>query len=238
MQKGSIEQALYFTYVISVDKQTNAVKLWQNAGRMFERHPEYFYPKFIAGADPDILSSLLKSLGARYPSKGAQAWKKISELLLKVYDGDPRNITRSPLTVKEVKSLIQAFPELKGKKLSNLYLRVMGENGLFKITNLKELDIPVDIQVARFTVFTGCFELKSGTLSGCINEPPIQPGIEQVWRNAAKALDIAPWQIDEPMWTIGSNLCSDHHCQPCPVKDLCLKNFDAFISSNMLFWKR
>jgi hypothetical protein len=236
--QGSREQALYFTYVISVDKQTNAVKLWQNAGRIFENHPEYFDPKFIVNADQNFLSSLLKNLGARYANKGAQTWKTISELLLKRYEGDPRNITRTPLAVKEIKSLIQAFPELKGKKLSNLYLRVMGENRLFKITDLKDLDIPVDIQVARFTIFTGCLNLKSGTLSGCVNEPPIQPGIEQVWRNAAKNLGIGPWQIDEPMWTIGSNLCSNHNCQPCPAKEYCLKNFDASISSNMLYWKR
>lgn len=238
IKEGSLEQALYFTYVISVDKQTNAVKLWRNAGRVFEKHPEYFDPKFIVNAESSFLYSLLKSLGARYANKGAQTWKTVSEILLKFYNGDPRNITPKPMTVKEAKSLIQTFPELKGKKLSNLYLRVMGENGLFKLSNLKELDIPVDIQVARFTVFTGCLNLKSGILSGSVNEPPIQTSIEQVWREAAKAIDIAPWQIDEPMWTIGSNLCSSQNCHPCPVKEICLRNFDATISSNRLFWKR
>jgi hypothetical protein len=215
-----------------------ALKLWQNAGRIFERHPEYFDPKFITNADPSFLSSLLKNMGARYANRGAQTWKTISEILLKRYDGDPRNITQKPLTVKELKSIIQGFPELKGKKLSNLYLRVMGENGLFKISDLKDLDIPVDIQVARFTVFSGCLNLKSRVLSGCVNDPPIRTSIEQVWRDAAKAIDIAPWQIDEPMWTIGSNLCSAQNCHPCPVKEHCLRNFDASIRSNHLFWKR
>lgn len=238
IRDGSLEQALYFTYAISIDKQTNAVNLWQNVRRTYEKHPEYFSPKIVSAMDTGFLSSLLRSLGARYPNNGVHTWKTISDILLKLYDGDPRNITREPLTVKQAKSLIQAFPQLKGRKLSNLYLRVMGEKGLLKIVNLKELDIPVDIQVARFTIFSGCLQLKNGTLSGCIHEPPIQPCIEEVWRNAAKGLDIAPWEIDEPIWTIGSKLCSTRYCNLCPVQHLCARNFDASIKANRLFWKR
>jgi N-glycosylase/DNA lyase len=114
----------------------------------------------------------------------------------------------------------------------------MGEKGLMKIKNLKELDIPVDVQVARFTIYTGCLQLKRGSFAGCIHEPPIQPSVEEVWRRAAKAMNIAPWELDEPMWTIGSKLCSRSYCSPCPVQHLCAKNFCVTIQGSNVYWKK
>lgn len=204
----SLEHALFLTFVISIDYQTDAVKLWQNARRICSESPEYFNPKNVVAMDLEALSSIVKDLGARYPNNSAKAWKGISRILLEKYDGDPRNITPEPLTVIHVKRLIQRFPHLRGKKLSNFYLRVLGEKGLFKIKNLNELDIPVDVQVTRFTFLTGCLKLTKRLEMACIHEPPVQHAIENVWRNVAENLDITPWQLDEPIWTIGSKLCT------------------------------
>ena len=237
IEEGSLEHALFLTFVISIDYQTDAVKLWQNARRTYSKSPEYFNPKNVVDMDLRALSSILRDLGARYPTNGAKAWKRISRILLEKYDGDPRNITPEPLTVIHAKRLIQMFPHLRGKKLSNFFLRVLGEKGLFKIKNLNELDIPVDVQVARFTFLTGCLKLTKGLEMACIHEPPVQPAIENVWRNVAENLDIAPWQLDEPIWTIGSKLCTRKDCAPCPVKHLCDKNFYIKIQGNKIYWK-
>jgi len=61
----------------------------------------------------------------------------------------------------------QDFPYLRGAKLANFYIRVMGETGLFKVKDLDELDVPVDKQIARFTIYTGVLKLKSGKFQGC-----------------------------------------------------------------------
>lgn len=238
IREGSLEHALYLTYVISVDYQTDAVKLWRNARQTYSEKPEYFNPKNVVAMKLEQLSSILRDLGARYPTNGAKAWKTISSILLEEYDGDPRNITPEPLTITQVKKLIQKFPNLKGKKLSNFYLRAMGEKGLFRIKDLNELDIPVDVQVAKFTIYTGCLQLTKGSLTGCIHEPPIQPAVEEIWRKAARVLGIAPWELDEPIWTIGSKLCSPRYCSPCPVQHICAKNFDANIQGNNIYWKK
>ena len=238
IEEGTVEHAWYLTYIISVDYQTDAVKLWKNARRTYLNHPEYFDPKNLVSMEVGTLSGILKKLGARYPTNGAKAWKSISATLLKDYEGDPRKMTPEPLTVHEVKRLLKSFPNLRGKKLSNFYIRAMGEKDLFKIKNLDELDIPVDVQVARLTFYTGCLQLMKGSLKGCIHDPPIQPAIENVWREAAKTLGIAPWRLDEPIWTIGSKLCARRDCSPCPVKDLCSRNLDATIKGNKIYWQR
>ncbi len=100
-----------------------------------------------------------------------------------------------------------------------------------------ELDIPIDIQVARFTFLTGCLKLSKRNEVACIHEPPVQPAIEDVWRNVATSLGIAPWQLDEPIWIVGSKLCTWKNCAPCPVKDLRDKNFDIKIQGNKIYWE-
>jgi hypothetical protein len=39
----------------------------------------------------------------------------------------------------------------------------MGETGLFKVKDLYELDIPVDKQIARFTIYTGVLKLEAAS---------------------------------------------------------------------------
>ena len=133
------------------------------------RSPEYFNPRILMNMDLEALSGVLRKLGARYPTNGAKAWKNISAILIREYEGDPRRMTPTPLALHEMKELIKGLPYLRGKKLSSFYIRVMGEKGLFKIRNLNELDIAVDVQVARFTFYTGCLQLKEGVVKGCIH---------------------------------------------------------------------
>ena len=238
MVEGSRAHALYLTYVISIDFLTDAVKLWKNARSMYQHCSDYFDPLNIITMDIDELVRITKELGARYPKNGANAWKKISTILLEKYDGDPRNITAIPKSIDEVKHHTAAFPYLRGPKLSNFYLRAMGEKNLFKLTNLNELDIPVDIQVTRFTIYTGCLELVRGVLKGCVQEPPIRLIIEDIWRVTARSFGIAPWELDEPIWTVGSKLCAKKSCRNCPVQEFCNQNFDAILKNNKLAWTR
>jgi len=114
--------------------------------------------------------SVLENLGARYYIKAARAWKEISTILLRDYGGDPRNITIEPLTIKEIKEKhLEKFPYLRGDKLSNFYLRVMGEKKLLKIMDFNDLDVAVDIHVARFTIYTGVLKPKTPVTEVVLN---------------------------------------------------------------------
>lgn len=238
MIKGSRKHSLYLTYVISVDYMTNAVKLWNRSREEFHFNPDSFNSTAILDMSDSQLRTLIKRIGGRYPSTGAKTWKKISRTLMEKYEGDPRNITNTPCTIKEIKRKIDVFPYLRGPKLSNFYLRAMGENELFKISNFNELDIPVDIQVARFTIYTGVLKLMSERFRGCVHEEPLRDLIEEVWREAAKELETYPWKLDEPIWTIGSKLCSKRNCSICPVESLCNKTKGIRFTNAIAIWER
>ena len=172
LMQGTKEHALWLTYVISVDYMTDAVKLWSRSREEHLYNPDSFNSTRILDMSDSQLQTLVKRIGGRYPKTGAQTWRKIAGILLDGYQGDPRNITRQPITVKEIKEKIDVFPYLRGPKLSNFYLRAMGEQDLFKISNFNELDIPVDIQVARFTIYTGVLRLLSESFRGCVQKSP------------------------------------------------------------------
>lgn len=62
----------------------------------------------------------------------------------------------------------------------------MGENRLLRIADFDQLDIPVDIQVARFTLYTGVLRILSENFEGCVHKNPLRPMIEEVWRDVAR----------------------------------------------------
>lgn len=235
---GSKEHALYLTYVISIDYMTNAEKLWRNSRGAYELYPERFKPETIVKMGDRTVRSFVQGLGARFSTTGATTWKKISTLLLNKYEGDPRNITSQSLMVNEIKRRLNEFPYLRGNKLSNFYIRAMGESELFKISNFGELDIPVDIQVARFTIYTGVLQLLSNRFEGCVHENPLRGLIEEIWRTAAKNVGTYPWKLDEPIWTIGSKLCTARKCTICPVKELCNKTKGIRFKDGIALWEQ
>lgn len=237
LKHGSREHALYLTYIISIDYMVNAVILWKNAREEYHVNPENYQPDTILSKGDQSLANIVKRVGARFPNNGAKTWRKISKILNEKYSGDPCILTKQPQTITEIKAKLDEFPYLRGDKLSNFYLRVMGEKELLKITDFAELDIPVDIQVARFTIYTGVLSLGDGVLRGCVHEKPLRPLIEEAWRDAAKSIDTYPWKLDEPIWTIGSKLCSKKKCSKFPVNGLCDQRFDVTFKASNAIWK-
>jgi endonuclease III len=238
LEKGSREHALFLTYVISIDYMTDAVKLWKRSRGAYELHPDMFTPKEILKVSPKTVENFVKKLGARYYTNAAKTWIKISKVLAEKYDEDPGNLTKEPLEIAEVKQKLKDFPYLRGNKLANFYIRAMGETGLLKVKDFEDLDIPVDKQVARFTLYTGVLKLLSEQFVGCAQEQPLRGLIEEAWRRAAKTLGTAPWKLDEPIWTVGSKLCSERKCGQCPVEDLCDKTKGITFKENTVVWKR
>jgi hypothetical protein len=70
LRRDSREYALYLTYVIALDFQTNAVKLWNNARMLYETNPLLFDPETISNLTVESIRDVVRSLGARYPSGG------------------------------------------------------------------------------------------------------------------------------------------------------------------------
>lgn len=230
----SRELALYFTYVMALDYQTKADRLWSRSREQFNRRGDLFEPENILSMDFSDLVTLVKSLGSRFPNNGARAWRKISSLLLEEYKGDPRNIAVERTSLKEIKSRLSPFPSLRGPKVGRVYTRIMGEKGLFNVSDLDSLDVAIDVQVTRFTFYTGVLKAE-GRIYSSFQSHMIKNAIEGVWRKVASEVNCPPWKLDEPIWTIASNLCSHQFkCNTCPVEKLCNKDFNYGFQNGIL----
>ena len=233
IEPGSREMALYYTYVLALDYQTDAHKLWRNSRNQYNMYPEMFEPEVILSTPDGELREFVRSLGARFPTNGADAWKTISRILQSRYRGDPRNLTEKPITSRELTMRLDKFPYIRGKKIGTLFQRVMGDLGLLQISDLDRVDVAVDLQVSRFTFYTGALK-PVDSVSGSVQQPPIRPAIEKIWRDAAKNIGTSPWKLDQPIWVIASNQCTRQMCAPCPVKELCEKHFEIQVQGNQL----
>jgi len=80
-------------------------------------------------------------------------------------------------------------------------------------------------------------KIKGQSFQGCVYEDPLRSIIQTVWRCAANKLNIYPWKLDEPIWTIGLSLCVKWKCRRCPVEDLCDKVKGYRIVGGSLGWK-
>jgi hypothetical protein len=143
LEKGSKEHALFLTYAISIDYMTDAVKLWKRSKGAYELHPEYFTPDKILKVSPRTVENFVKKLGARYYTNAAKTWIKISRVLTEKYDEDPRNLTKEPLEIAEVKQKLRDFPYLRGNKLSNFFIRAMGKQSCSKLKTSANLTFPL-----------------------------------------------------------------------------------------------
>jgi len=109
----------------------------------------------------------------------------------------------------------------------------VGEDKLFKIKDFDNLSVAVDIQVARVTCYTDALKIL-GSYCGCIHHEPVRPMIEDTWNQAAKRIGVPAWYLDEPLWSIGSRLCSKRKWERCPIKEMCQKNLHyKFKGSNI-----
>ena len=64
--------------------------------------------------------------------------------------------------------------------------------------------------------------------------------VEKATKNceAAKKMSLPAWYLDEPLWSIGSKLCSKRTCHRCPIEKLCRKNFNVkFEGANNRTWR-
>jgi hypothetical protein len=238
MKTGSREHALFLTYLVSIDYITDSVQLWKKSRGAYVLFPENFTPEQILKSSPQALESFVRNIGARNPDKAAKAWIEISKVLTSKYQGDPRNITKVPAKIRDVRKRLKIFPYLKGDKLSNFYIRTMSASGMLKIEDLNQLDIPVDKQVVRFTICSGALRLESKSFVGCVQTEPLKGLVEETWRLGVKRLKEAPWKLFEPITVVASKLCEGKKCKDCTMGGLCDNVKGIMLKDNVLFLRQ
>lgn len=238
-----IVHANMITLVVGIDQLTEADRLWKTAYEMAEKNEGFFDPDFIAqNFEPDdcipkerkckncLKNCRFKNLIIqiqplhRMKTKMAVRWLHNS-IMLQKYDCDARKIPRDVPTarlqnhIKKDRHDGYSWQGLPGDKLFSLWVRVETDYGYWNIRDLGEIEIPVDVHVAKIPLRTGALRLvqpKAARIS--INK--IKPLIRFFWR-IGKGI---PLKYDEPAWNLSKRICSECGKMWCPLIVVCQKH--------------
>lgn len=236
IEKGSNEHLIYITLLVSLDYIRDANTLWNSGLKAFNNTNLrwIFNINEIKNSSFEKLAKILISCKiALRPKKDVKIWKSISDSLVELFEGRLDNFIANEcqndavLLFYSVKYRYKKFfPNLSGDKILPLWIRCLNDFCGINLKNLDKIMIPIDIHVARTTIFLGCIENSS---NGLYNIDDLKYYIDKVWEEAVSSKSgIIKLNMDEPLWILGKYGCenlSNNYCSKfneCIVNSYCL----------------
>ena len=214
---------LFLTFVAAMDKMRDTTRLWCAGGELFRTNPEIFDPVAVSAMPEEALAQLLfDSRVTKYHRPQTRAWRTIAASLAsgigpvcRVVDSGCGDATELLRDVRSSDSQRQPrYPELRGDKISLMWIRMMAEPGKAQIHRLHTVPVAVDVQVRRVTENLGVTRTVGQKLNSRIKKE-----IQNAWIDAAATAKIGgPERIagtcsalDPALWFYGKYGCS--HCE-------------------------
>lgn len=230
LEIGSYEQIMFLTMTVAIDYQRSANDLWHASRKSWEDDSIrwIFSPKEVVNKTRDeLVESLAKYKLSKKREKDTDIWRTISQSLVELFDGDPRNLFEKfdydayQIVTAMRRQYGKNFPYLAGStgtgKILSLWIRMLHKEAKIKFKNLKKVPIPIDIHTARATIMTGCL---SGTFEG--NFSALAELSKQAWIDACDGTEHYPLELDEALWNLSRFGCTNYrNGNVCPVKDQC-----------------
>lgn len=239
VSRGSKEHIMFLTLTVSIDYMRDADKLWESSRKTYEDPSTryLFDTESLAKTNKEKIAEDMKKYGlAKRPNKDAGIWKRIGTTLYIKYEGDPRKFLESNEydSCKIIKSLnddkyienereVNGFPNLRGKKIAPLWIRMLSDEARINLKNLDKIEIPVDIHVARAS-------LSLGVVRGKYNENQREELFNKIRSAWSEGLGntyydnkrIFPLDVDVPLWLLSRGGCSisrDKETGSCDYKE-------------------
>jgi len=236
IRRGSYENLMFITLVVSIDYQRNADQLWEAGRRTFEDKKTrwLFYPnEVVKNSFSEIVEAMKVHKLAKKPQQDASIWFNVSKSFFEVFGSNPMNLVEE---CKNDASIIfnkkfdlrfkLLFPFLSGDKIFPLWIRMLHDNVGIDLANLDKIPIPVDVHTARATFTTGCL---TGKYKGTISD--VKDKVDEAWERTLELVRhprlTYRLQLDEPLWHLSKYGCRfrTNFCpkkRSCPVSQFCV----------------
>ncbi len=230
ISKGSKEHLLFITLTVALDYIRPSEELWE-ASRKTYKDPKtryLFYPeKVVEKEQSELKNDMQKYKLALRPKKDPNIWNTLCKTLNSEYNNNPIKLIEkfnydALELCKHIRAEKSKFPNLSGKKILPLWLRMINHQTEIELKNIDKIPIPVDTHVIRASKMIGIIsqnEYKSKN---------VKEVIQKRWEENLRGEDIYPILLDEPLWILSRYGCSkvkDNKCPQancCPVKDHCI----------------
>lgn len=221
---GASESAIrvFLTLVSAMDRARDAMRLWRDAARLFESHPEVFDPVAISSMSVRNLRTLLsRSRVSQRHGQDSRAWHDIADSLASGVGAVSRLVESGVGDAVELMKDLRRhdsqrrprYPLLRGPKIGPMWMRIMANPGGADIRRIDTIPVAVDVQVRRATENLGVTDTRDLGLDEA------KPIIKDTWQTALRSARIGGPSgiadtcaaLDPALWFFGKFGCS--HCE-------------------------
>ncbi len=205
---GSKEYFIYVFYSCMLDYGMKSSYYHDNLIKTYKKFPNIFNPSYVL-KNPDMLDDIIRnSIHVRYPRVAKTKWLKLSEFLAK--ESDIKTHINNIESYDELSDFVDSTKSF-GQKTGGLLKRLIADAvGKYTIS-----DIPIDRH-----------DIEISYLLGVVNESDLSETkikeLSDVWVKASKNMGVNPSLVDQYLWTIGVDFCTNKNCDACPLKKICM----------------
>lgn len=208
LEKGSLENYLYFTLPMALNYQRNSYTLWQSALRTYNDEETRFLftpAQCLTHSFDEVQQAITKYKLALQKQKQTEVWVRLCETFVTRFDGDIRRLfDENDNDISQIKHYVQlenkkAFPYLSGVKICNYWLYVLHQYTDRQFAGLNALTVAPDTHVCQAS-------LKLGLISEEVyHSSNLQAVVAEAWRNLFNGTDYNPIDIHTPLWLWSRN---------------------------------
>jgi len=201
--RDSAKNYHYFTLPMALNYQRDSYALWRAATATYldEQTSSVFDPVSVLNlSDDDLRDMLLKHKLALQQNRHPAIWKKISDAIVRLFDGDIRNLfTRTAGRVGAILTMLQedekpSFPYLSGNKICHYWLYVMEQYTDVRLNDRQLISVAPDTHVIKATCRLG---LISPSLA---QSPKAQEQAKAAWQSVLSGTEIQPIDVHTRLW--------------------------------------
>lgn len=208
LEKGSLENYLYFTLPMALNYQRNSYILWENANKTYQ-DPEtnfVFSPhKVLEKSFEEVQTALTKYKVALQKTKQTEIWIHLCRTFVTLYDGDIRKLfTDFHNDVDLIRNFMQKekkemFPYLSGTKICNYWLYVLYQYTNQTYQNIEHLTVAPDTHVVKATHRLGLItDLE-------LEKSNVQEIVIERWNDLFRGTEFKPIDIHTALWLWSRN---------------------------------
>ena len=211
------EKSCYVFYFVSIDYQTKGKRLVEKMKNAVGKNKNIINPFYLKDLSLEEIAKIIKECGGRFPTVDNKVWKHNSIILIEKFQGDPRKIGDN-VTIQELKERMKDFMKYKSYgKLFWLLTSFMIDFGFWKIKDIENFLVPVDIWVYRFA-------RKFGLTNRERYDKKVQEEVGRKLTNICLDLGIPFTKINHVIWRFMIEICGKNKCKECLLKDTCYVN--------------
>lgn len=202
LERGSLENYIYFTLPMALNYQRNSYILWECANKAWhdEETRDIFSIEAVADMDEDELrEKLMQHKVALQRVRHPDTWKTLCRTFRNDFGGDVRRLfSENEYSVQRIKAYMtehkKDFPYLCGNKIVNYWLYVMEQYTDARFADREYITVAPDTHVIQASVQLGVISREE------VAGSKVPRLVAARWQELLQGTELDPIDLHTPLW--------------------------------------